>query len=146
MFLSYTLKLLKNGHSSSPQMAKFGAKYAFVVIFGQILAFFAHLMPYLNKQKCEQGAKVVFQLGGYQNFWIFAQIWPQKCIFGHIGSNIGIFVGWFWRARVLYLARHLFTFYIDQEACLNNSPRGESQHLNSEKNVTSLWSGRDLGE
>ena len=75
-------------------MAKFGAKYAFVVIFGQILAFFAHLMPYLNKQQFEQGAKVGFQLGGYQNFWIFAQIWPQKCIFGHIGSNIGIFVGW----------------------------------------------------
>ena len=96
-------------------MAKFGSKYAFVVIFGQILAFFAHLMPYLNKQKCKQGAKVVFQLGGYQNFWIFAQIWPKKCIFGHIRSNIGIFVGWLvggFGARACCISQDTYLLYL----------------------------------
>ena len=36
--------------------AKFGPKYAFLVILGQILAFFAHFVPCPTKNQCEQGA------------------------------------------------------------------------------------------
>ena len=39
-----------------PKTAKFGPKYAFVVILGQILPFFAHVVHCLTKNKCEQGA------------------------------------------------------------------------------------------
>ena len=36
--------------------AKFGPKYAFLVIFGQILPFFAHFVQCPTKNQCEQGA------------------------------------------------------------------------------------------
>ena len=36
--------------------AKFGPKYAFLDILGQILAFFAHFVPCLTKNQCKQGA------------------------------------------------------------------------------------------
>ena len=47
--------------------------------------------------------------------------------------------------ETISVRRSVVTSPAAQEACFNNSPRGESQHLKSEKNVTSLWSGRDLG-
>ena len=39
-----------------PKTAKFGPKYAFLVILGQILPFFAHFVHYPTKNQCEQGA------------------------------------------------------------------------------------------
>ena len=39
-----------------PKMAKFGPKYAFLVILGQILAFFAHFVQCPTKKQCKQGA------------------------------------------------------------------------------------------
>ena len=37
-------------------------------IFGQIPAFWAHLVQYPTKKQCNQGAQVVFLLSRYQNF------------------------------------------------------------------------------
>ena len=37
----------------APKTAKFGPKYAVLVILGQILAFLAHLIPCLTKKGCE---------------------------------------------------------------------------------------------
>ena len=39
-----------------PKTAKFGPKYAFLVIFGQILAFLAHFVQCQTEKQCEQGA------------------------------------------------------------------------------------------
>ena len=39
-----------------PKTAKFGPKYAFLVILGQILPFFAHFIQCPTKKQCEQGA------------------------------------------------------------------------------------------
>ena len=39
-----------------PKTSKFGPKYAFLVILGQILPFFAHFIQCLTKNQCEQGA------------------------------------------------------------------------------------------
>ena len=47
-----------------PKTAKFGPKYAFLVILGQIFAFFAHFVQRLTKKQCEQGALVGFLLTG----------------------------------------------------------------------------------
>ena len=47
---------------SGPKTAKFGQKYAFLVILGQILAFFAHFVPCLTKKQWQQGALVGFPL------------------------------------------------------------------------------------
>ena len=44
-----------------PKTAKFGPKYAFLVILGQILAFLAHFIPCPTKK---QGAKVYFRYLG----------------------------------------------------------------------------------
>ena len=48
-----------------PQKWIFGSKMA---IFGQILAFLAHLIRCPSKKKCGQVARVVFPLCGYKNF------------------------------------------------------------------------------
>ena len=37
-----------------PKTAKFGPKYAFLVILGQIMAFFAHFVPCTTKKQCAQ--------------------------------------------------------------------------------------------
>ena len=50
-----------------PKTVKFGKKLAFLVIFGQTLAFFSHFVPCPTKKQCEQGVLVVFPLCGYQN-------------------------------------------------------------------------------
>ena len=51
-----------------PKTAKFGQKYAFVVILGHILVFLAHLVPFPAKNQCDKGAQVVLLLLGYRNF------------------------------------------------------------------------------
>ena len=43
-------------------------------IFGQISAFFAHLVPYPTKNQCELGTQMGFLLRGYQNFCFLPQI------------------------------------------------------------------------
>ena len=75
----------------SPQTAKICPKYAFLVIFNQILAFFAHFVPCPNKNQCEQGARWVFRYAGNNTLafpsknWDFLpkndQIWPEIGIF-----------------------------------------------------------------
>ena len=115
-----------------PKTAKFGPKYTFVVIFGQILAFLAHLVPCPTKKQCKQGAYVFFTLCGYQNFCFlllklgfFAQndqILLEIGIFGHFGPGLAgsfgaLLVGWLVVvARGLYLARHLFTLLIEDKS------------------------------
>ena len=47
-----------------PKMAKFCPKFAFLVILGQILAFFAHFV----REQLDQGGLVGFPLFGYENF------------------------------------------------------------------------------
>ena len=77
-----------------PKAAKFGPKYAFLVIFGQVLAFLIQLVPYSTNNANEA-------------------ILPQNMLsWEHIGLA-GLFgallVGWLVVGmRVLYLARHLF--------------------------------------
>ena len=65
-------------------------------IFGQISAFLDHLVSWPTKKWCEQGAKVVFQLSGYQNFyWILfklgflAQERPILALIMHLWSFTG---------------------------------------------------------
>ena len=67
-------------------------------IFGQILAFLAHLVPRPTKKRCKQGAYVVFLLSGYQNFYSLppkirfrAQKRPNLAQNWHFWPNIGIF-------------------------------------------------------
>ena len=67
-------------------------------------------------------------------------------------SSVGEMIGFLSDCRLssvvgetISVRRSVVTSPAAQEACFNNSPRGVSQHLKSEKNVTSLWSGRDLG-
>ena len=105
-----------------PKTAKFGQKYAFLVILGQILAFFAHFVPCLTKKQCEESA-----WGGFYVMWVAKLlIFPVKIrIFcprttkfgpklaflpGLAGSSGALLVGRLVVvARGLYIARHLFT-------------------------------------
>ena len=47
-----------------PKTAKIGPKYAFLVILGQILPFFAHFVQCPTKNQCEQSALLVGWLVG----------------------------------------------------------------------------------
>ena len=60
-------------------------------------------------------------------------------------SSVGEMIGFLSDCRLssvvgetISVRRSVVTSPAAQEACFNNSPRGESQHLKSEKNVTSL--------
>ena len=106
-----------------PKMAKFGPKYAFLDILGQILAFFTHFIPCLSKKKMRTRC-----LGRSSVMWVtkhlispvkirffFAQrdqIWPKLVFFDHFGPGLaGSFgapwVGWLVVVTCgLYLTRH----------------------------------------
>ena len=92
-----------------PKTAKFGPKYAYLVILGQILPFLAHFVQCPTKKQCEQGAQVGFPYVGDKTFDFSSknqdflpkkvQIWPENGIFVHFGPGLaGSFGWWLWCA------------------------------------------------
>ena len=95
-----------------PKTAKFGPKYAFLVIFGQILPFLHILSNARPKNNVNKMPRWVFRYVGNKTFYFSSkkkdflpkndQIWPKTGIFGQFGP--GLFsalwwVGWWlWRA------------------------------------------------
>ena len=84
-----------------PKTAKFGPKFAFLVILGQILSFLAHLVPCPTKKQCEQGAQVFSRYVGIKTF-AFSSKNQDFCprttkigSLGHFGPNICL-SGPFW--------------------------------------------------
>ena len=107
-----------------PKTAKFGPKYAFLVILGQILPFLHILSNARPKNNVNKVPRWVFRYVGNKAFDFSSkkmdflpkndQIWPKIGIFGH--GHAGLFgallVGWLVVvARRLNFARHLFTLY-----------------------------------
>ena len=106
----------------SPQTAKICPKYAFLVIFNQILAFFAQFVPCPNKNQCEQGARWVFRYAG-NNTLAFSsknqdflpkndQIWPEIGIFAHLVPCWGV-GRWLSRAGCISQDTYLLYFTYD---------------------------------
>ena len=108
-----------------PKMAKFGPKYAFLVILGQILPFFAHFVQCPTKNNVNKVPRWVFRYVGNKTFDFSSkkkdflpkndQIWPKSGIFGQFGPGLfsALLMGRLVVvARGLYLARHLFTLFI----------------------------------
>ena len=106
-----------------PKTAKFGPKYAFLVILGQILPFLHILSNARPKNNVNKVPRWVFRYVGNKAYDFSSkkkdflpknhQIWPKIGIFGQfepghafgallVGQLVGV-------ARGLYLARHLFT-------------------------------------
>ena len=114
-----------------PKTAKFGPKYTGLVIYGQILAFFALFFNVWPKTNVNKVRRWVFRYMGNKTFDFSSkkkdflpkndQILPKTGIFGQFGPGYaGLFtfsallVGRLVVvARGLYLARHLFTLYVE---------------------------------
>ena len=106
-----------------PKAAKIGPKYAFLVILGQILPFFAHFVQCTPKTNVSKVPRCVFHYVGNKTFdfsskkRIFCpkttQFGPKLAFLSIAGSFGGLLMGWLVVvARGLYLARHLLTLYI----------------------------------
>ena len=105
--------------------AKFGPKYAFLVILGQILPFLHILSNTRPKNNVNKVPRWVFRYVGNKTFDFSSkkkdflpkndQIWPKTGIFGQFGPGHAGFFGALLVGRLvvvargLYLARHLFT-------------------------------------
>ena len=112
-----------------PKTAKFGPKYAFLVILGQILPFLHILSNARPKNNVNKVPRWVFRYVGNKAYDFSSkkkdflpkndQIWPKIGIFGQFGpGHAGLFSALLVGrlvvvARGLYLARHLFTLYIE---------------------------------
>ena len=110
-----------------PKTAKFGPKYAFLVILGQILPFLHILSNARPKNNVNKVPRWVSRYVGNKTFDFSSkkkdflpkndQIWPKIGIFGQFGpGHAGLFSALLVGrlvvvARGLYLARHLFTLY-----------------------------------
>ena len=107
-----------------PKMAKFGPKYAFLVILGQILPLLHILSNARPKNNVNKVPRSVFRYVGNKAYDFSSkkkdflpkndQIWPKTGIFGQFGP--GLFSALLMGRLVvvahgLYLARHLFTLY-----------------------------------
>ena len=111
-----------------PKTAKFGPKYAFLVILGQILPFLHILSNARPKNNVNKVPRWVFRYVGNKTFDFSSkkkdflpkndQIWPKTGIFGQFGpGHAGLFSALLVGrlvvvARGLYLARHLFTLLL----------------------------------
>ena len=114
-----------------PKMAKFGPKYAFLVILGQILPFLHILSNARPKNNVNKVLRWVFRYVGNKAYDFSSkkkdflpqndQIWPKIGIFGQFGpGHAGLFnallwVGWWlWRAGCIsqdtYLLYHNIIF------------------------------------
>ena len=105
-----------------PKTAKFGPKYAFLVISGQILPFFAHFVQCWPKNNVNKVPRWVFRYVGNKTFDFSSKkriFGPETTKFGPnlafltiAGSFGALLMGWLVvLARGLYLARHLFTLW-----------------------------------
>ena len=111
-----------------PKTAKFGPKYAFLVILGQILPFLHILSNARPKNNVNKVPRWVFRYVGNKAYDFSSkkkdflpkndQIWPKIGIFGQFGpGHAGLFSALLVGrlvvvARGLYLARHLFTLFL----------------------------------
>ena len=76
---------------------KNGQTWPKIGIFGHVLAFLAHLVPWVTRKRCEQGIQMDFLLRGYPNFCFLPKKLRQKQIkfclklakFVQFGQNIG---------------------------------------------------------
>ena len=123
-----------------PKTAKFGPKYAFLVILGQILPFLHILSNARPKNNVNKVPRWVFRYVGNKAYDFSSkkkdflpkndQIWPKIGIFGQFGpGHAGLFSALLVGrlvvvARGLYLARHLFTllYYVIKAIYSNPSP------------------------
>ena len=117
--LPYKIKIF------GPKTAKFGPKYAFLVILGQILPFCTFCPMIDQKNNVNKVPRWVFRYVGNKAYDFSSkkkdflpkndQIWPKIGIFGQFGpGHAGLFSALLVGrlvvvARGLYLARHLFT-------------------------------------
>ena len=111
-----------------PKTAKFGPKYAFLVILGQILPFLHILSNARPKNNVNKVPRWVFRYVGNKAYDFSSkkkdflpkndQIWPKIGIFVHFGPGLAcsfcaLLVGWVVvLACGLYLTKRLFTLLI----------------------------------
>ena len=101
---------------------KFGPKYAFLVIFGQILAFFALFFNAWPKTNVNKVGMWVFRYMGNKTFDFSSKkkdflpkndpIWPEIGIFVYFGPGLaGSFGWWLWHAGCISQDTYLLYLY-----------------------------------